>query len=46
MGRVADENAQLCVGATIGEGLAVQGEQARRAGPLVEDWLRGPSLPT
>lgn len=40
MGRTRDEYIDLCPGATIGDGLAVQGEQAGDAGPAVEDWLR------
>jgi flavodoxin len=29
-----------CPGATLGEGLAVQGEEAAEAGPVVESWLQ------
>jgi flavodoxin len=40
LGRAAEEYAELCRGATVGEGLAVLGEEAARSGPDVEDWLR------
>ncbi len=40
MAQVADEYAEACVGATIREGLAVRGEEARQARPQVEEWLR------
>jgi flavodoxin len=40
IGRVADDYEELCPGAVIGEGLAVQGEEAAQAGPEVEAWLR------
>jgi flavodoxin len=40
MGRVADEYAELCAGARMGDGLAVRGEEADRARPEVEEWLR------
>ncbi|PUB25935.1 flavodoxin [Promicromonospora sp. AC04] len=46
MGQVADEYAELCAGATIGEGLAVQGEEAEQSRPDVEDWLRRVGLLT
>lgn len=46
MGQVADEYAELCAGATIGEGLAVQGEEADQSRPDVEDWLRRVGLLT
>lgn len=44
MGQIADEYAELCAGATIGQGLAVRGEEARQARPDVEDWLRRTEL--
>jgi len=44
MGRVADEYAETCTGATMGEGLAVQGEEADRARPEVAAWLRSIGL--
>ena len=44
MGRVADEYAQTLPGATLGDGLAVRGEEASGARGLVEDWLRRSSL--
>jgi flavodoxin len=44
MGRVADEYAQTLPGATLGDGLAVRGEEASGARGEVEDWLRRSSL--
>jgi hypothetical protein len=46
MGRVAEEYANLAPAATIGEGLAVQGEEAAQATDEVSTWLRrvGPML--
>lgn len=46
MGRVAEEYATLAPAATIGEGLAVQGEEAAQATDEVRTWLRrvGPML--
>jgi hypothetical protein len=41
MGRVAQDYARLCPGSTIADGLAVRGEEAGRARPEVEGWLRG-----
>ena len=40
MGRVTDDYRQLLPDSTIGEGLAVRGEEAADARPEVEDWLR------
>jgi hypothetical protein len=40
MGRVAKEYATLASYATVGDGLAVQGEEARRATNDVDTWLR------
>jgi len=44
MGRVADEYAETCAGAMMGEGLAVQGEEAGRSRPEVVAWLRSIGL--
>ena len=40
LGAAADEYADACSGATIGEGLAVRGERVRDAGDDIDDWLR------
>jgi flavodoxin len=40
MGSVAEEYAQKLPGATVGQGLAVRGEEATQARREVEDWLR------
>jgi flavodoxin len=40
MGRVAEEYAALAPDATVGDGLAVRGEDARRATDDVDTWLR------
>jgi len=40
MGRVADEYATLAPDATVGDGLAVQGEEAQHAGDDVDRWFR------
>lgn len=40
MGRVDRDYARLCPDSTIGEGLAVQGEEATQARSEVEAWLR------
>jgi len=40
LGTTVRDYAALCPGATIGEGLAVRGEQVRDAGAAVESWLR------
>ncbi|MGG5260111.1 flavodoxin [Phycicoccus avicenniae] len=44
LGRVADEYAELLPRSTVGEGLAVRGEEAAGARPDVEDWLRRTGL--
>jgi flavodoxin len=44
LGTTAQDYAALCPGATIGEGLAVRGEQVNGAGAAVELWLRRISL--
>lgn len=40
LGTTARDYAALCPGATIREGLAVQGEQVQEGGPAIEAWLR------
>ena len=40
IGRVDRDYTQLCPNATIGQSLAVQGEQATEAEPDVTEWLR------
>jgi flavodoxin len=40
LGTTERDYAALCPGATLGEGLAVRGEEAADAGPAVESWLR------
>jgi flavodoxin len=40
MGAAPEVYAQACRGATIGEGLAVRGEEVGQAGPAVASWLR------
>jgi flavodoxin len=40
MGRVADDYRRLLPGSTIGQGLAVRGEEAADSRPQVEAWLR------
>ena len=40
LGTTARDYAASCPGATIGEGLAVRGEEVRDAGAAVESWLR------
>jgi hypothetical protein len=40
IGRVATDYARLCPASTIGDGLAVRGEEATQARPEVEAWLR------
>jgi flavodoxin len=40
LGTTARDYAASCPGATIGEGLAVRGEEVREAGAAVEAWLR------
>jgi flavodoxin len=39
LGGAPAEYREACVGATVGEGLAVQGEEVAAAGPAVESWL-------
>ena len=40
LGTTERDYARACPGATIGEGLAVRGEETLDAGPAVESWLR------
>jgi flavodoxin len=40
LGTTERDYAASCRGATLGEGLAVRGEEAADAGPTVESWLR------
>jgi flavodoxin len=40
LGTTVRDYTASCPGVTIGEGLAVQGEEVRNAGPAVESWLR------
>ena len=40
LGTTARDYAASCPGATIGEGLAVRGEEVRDAGAAIESWLR------
>jgi FMN-dependent NADH-azoreductase len=40
LGTTERNYATSCRGATLGEGLAVRGEEAADAGPAVESWLR------
>jgi flavodoxin len=40
LGTTARDYAETSPGATIGEGLAVRGEEVRDGGPAVESWLR------
>ena len=44
LGTTERDYARSCPGATIGEGLAVRGEEVRDAGPAVESWLRRTGL--
>jgi flavodoxin len=46
MGRIADEYAARAAGATIADGLAVQGEKAQEAGDDVDRWLQRAGLLT
>jgi flavodoxin len=40
LGRAVEDYTATCPGATLGEGLAIQGETVRSARPQVESWLR------
>lgn len=44
LGNTVRDYGQSCPGATIGEGLAVQGEEVRDAGAAVESWLQRTGL--
>ncbi|RKR29830.1 flavodoxin [Arthrobacter oryzae] len=44
LGTTERDYAGSCPGATIGEGLAVRGEEVRDAGPAIESWLRRTGL--
>ena len=44
LGTTERDYTRSCPGATIGEGLAVRGEETRDAGPAVEAWLRRAGL--
>ena len=44
LGTTGRDYTRSCPGATIGEGLAVRGEETRDAGPVVEAWLRRAGL--
>ena len=44
LGTTERDYARSCPGATIGEGLAVRGEEVRGAGPEIESWLRRTGL--
>jgi flavodoxin len=44
LGTTEGDYARSCPGATIGEGLAVRGEEVRDAGPALEAWLRRTGL--
>lgn len=40
MGGAPDDYADACAGATVGDGIAVRGEEVRAAGDAVTSWLR------
>ena len=40
LGTAVEDYAQACPGATIGDGLAVRGEEVNQAGDAVTSWLR------
>ncbi len=44
LGRAAEEYARACPGATVGEGLAVRGEEVAQAGDAVSSWLKRVAL--
>ncbi|WP_241709539.1 flavodoxin [Arthrobacter bambusae] len=44
LGTTERDYTRSCPGATIGEGLAVRGEEVRDAGPAIESWLRRTGL--
>jgi hypothetical protein len=45
LGTVERDYAASCQGATLGEALAVRGEEVADAGPAVESWLRRIGVP-
>jgi len=44
LGGAPDEYADACPGATLGEGIAVRGEEVRQADDAVSSWLRRAGL--
>jgi hypothetical protein len=44
LGHAVEEYEAACRGATIGEALAIQGEEAEKSRPEVEAWLRSIEL--
>ena len=44
LGTAEHDYADACRGATLGEGLAVQGRDVADAGDAVTEWLRRPGL--
>jgi hypothetical protein len=44
LGGAPDEYAEACPGATVGDGLAVRGEEVRDAGDAVTTWLERAGL--
>lgn len=44
LGTTGQDYARSCPGATIGEGLAVRGEEVQDAAADIESWLRGTGL--
>jgi hypothetical protein len=44
LGTAAEDYAQACRGAMVGDGLAVRGEEVRQAGAAVSSWLRRAGL--
>jgi hypothetical protein len=46
LGTTERDYAASCPGATLGEGLAVRGEEVADASPIIESWLRRTGLLT
>jgi len=44
LGTTERDYARSCRGASIGEGLAIRGEEVNDAGPAIEAWLRRTGL--
>jgi flavodoxin len=44
LGTTERDYAETCTGATLGEGLAVRGEEAHAARPMITEWLRRSGL--